>query len=167
MSNLDDKTHGRKRTFIGIGLTSICLIICLIDWFQVSGSEYGIFYGVFADPQDFSGFAVGGPNYYQSINIWYFTIIICLIIYMVGVLLGRSLPAVIARGLALCIATFPFFNMLMYKLAVSDSSTRKDWLEPSIYLDFVCLILIATIIGTEIITYLSRKTVDFRLMRDI
>jgi Fe2+ transport system protein B len=124
-----------------------------------------MFYGVFADPPNFSGLAIGGPNYYQSINIWYFTIEICLVVYMVGMLLGRALPAVLVRILALCVSTFPFINMLMYKFPVRDSSSRKEWLETSIYLDCICLVFVAAIVGIEFIMYTSRKNDGIPLTR--
>ncbi len=154
MIDSDDNTRTQRLTAIAVGLAIVCLVICLTTWFQVSGYSYGMFYGVFSDSPA-SGFAIHAPDYYQSINSWYFFISVCLAVFLLGKLLGRSLLAVIVRVLAICISTFPFFNMLIYKFAVLSS--RKEWLETSIYMDCVCLILIASIVGIEILVYISHN----------
>jgi hypothetical protein len=102
---------------ITVGLAIVCFAVSLTDWFHVSGRKYGMFYGVFVNPPP-SGFSGDGPDYYQSINGWYFVISICLIVFLAGKLFGRSLPAAAARIFVLCVSVFPFVNMLKWKYLV-------------------------------------------------
>lgn len=149
-----------------MGLAVVSLVVCLTDWFHVSGSEYGMFYGVFVDPPS-SGFSGDGPNYYQSINSWYFYISICLVLYLAGKFLGQSLPAVVARIFALCVAVFPFMNMLQWKYLVMTVELDYEWLETSIYLDWGCLIALVTIMFIEIITLISRNRISKKLLLEL
>lgn len=138
-----------------LGLAAICLATVLVAWYQLSKNHFGMFYGVFAEPPK-SGFSGIGFNHFQSINCWYFTIGICLVVYLAGRFLGGSITAVVIRLLALSISTYPFMNMLMYKFALGDLTRPYEWLEASVYLDIASLILMAAITGLEIIKYLSR-----------
>lgn len=149
--------------WLTVGLATICLAVCLTYWFRVSGSRYGMFYGVFVNPPP-SGFAVHGPNYYQSINSWYFVISLCLLVFVVGKLLGRSLPAVAARIFALCVAVFPFVNMLMYKYDVMTVELNYEWLKTSTYLDWACMIVMVSIMCIEIISLISRNRISKKFL---
>jgi hypothetical protein len=142
------------------GFGAICLVMVLVTWYQLSKNYYGMFYGVFAALPK-TGFSGVEFNHFQSINCWYFAVGTCLAVYLAGRFLGGSLAAVVVRLLALCISTYPFANMLMYKFANhkffnEDWYHRYEWIEASIYLDIACLVLMAVITGLEIIKYLSR-----------
>lgn len=158
------RTVQKKPWFSGLnavitGLGTICLAIVLVTWYQLSRNYYGMFYGVFAAPPK-TGFSGVEFNHFQSINCWYFTIAICLMVYLACRFLGGSLTAVVVRIVALCISTYPFANMLIYKFSNQnffneDWYYRYEWLEASVYLDIACLVLMAVITGLEMIKYLS------------
>lgn len=143
-------TRARMLNILTGVLVMVCLAVCLMDWFQVSGRRYGMFYGVIVDPPP-SGFAVHGPNYYQSINTWYFIISICTIVFFAARLLGSAVASVGARILTLCVAVISFVNMLSYKYDVMTVKLPYEWLEISIYLDWWCLITMAIVMCLEMI----------------
>lgn len=163
MNDCDDNLRKRMLDALTLGLAIVCFAVCLTDWFQVSGGRYGMFYGVFVDPPP-SGFSADGPNYFQSVNSWYFFISICLLLFLAGKLFGRSFPAVIVRIFTLCVAVFPFLNMLTYKYDVMTVELHYEWLEISIYLDWACLIAMTGIMFIETISLISRNRIFKKLL---
>ena len=123
-------------------------------WANVSGNEYGLFYGVFSDPP-FTGMVAHGPNYYQSINTWYFWISICL----VGCLTTKFLrESIILRGTCVLLLLFVLIStweMLQYKRHVSDIARGSfyhsyPWLESSIYWDWSLLFATVVLLVIEV-----------------
>ena len=137
-------------------LTIVAVALCLIDWFQVSGYKYGYFYGVFKDPP-MNGFSADGPNYYQSINTWYFVISLCLLVFLSGKIARWAVASNIICIVALCVSIFPFWNMLDFKTDVLSRFNSYNWLSISIYLDWFCLVAIITLLFFEILLMISNK----------
>ena len=140
----------RKLGWLPAVLAAVCIGICFLNWSRLSGLKYGYFYGVFADPPS-NGFSIGGPNHFQSMNVWYVVIITCLIIYVFGRFLGSRLGGPVIRLTALCVTVFPYYNMLDYKFYIRDIWNRYDWLENSFYLDIGCAAVIVGLLGTELL----------------
>jgi len=137
--------------WLTVSLATTSIALSFLNWTLLTGREYGHFYGVFSDPPTY-GFAAHGPNYYQSINIWYIKIILCFVAYLSMRYLGSTIHGLVIRVLALCVAVYPFFNMLFFKYGVLDITDRYAWLRNSVYLDWFCLTAIGFIIGFEIIS---------------
>ena len=157
---MNEVRERRTRLQIPVFLAVVCVCVSLLSWTLVSGLKYGPFYGVFSDPPS-SGFAVHGPNYYQSMNIWYLVITLCFAAYVV-LATREGIDGFILRIAVLCIAVYPFFNMLSFKYDVIVNSGLRDytWLQNSIYTDVFCLVSIVSIMTIEIFHVLrpSRQT---------
>lgn len=138
----------------GVGLTmliaTVCIVLCFLNWTWLSGLEYGYFYGVFSDPPTY-GLAAHGPNYFQSMNIWYLVIILCFLVYLAASF-RQATDGFVIRIAALCVAIYPYFNMLSFKYDVIVNSGRRDysWLQNSIYVDVFCLVAIVVLMCIEI-----------------
>lgn len=139
------------------------LAVCVLNWSELSGLEYGYFYGVFANPPS-SGFSGDSPNYFQSINIWYFVIVICLLIYLIAKLLKPPVVSLILCISALSVSVFPLWNMLGFKYEVLEMhSPYYPWLSNSIQLDVLCAAAISITIFIEVILFISRTPAPSRL----
>jgi hypothetical protein len=148
-----------RRSQVGptILIATLCIALCLLNWTWLSGLEYGYFYGVFSDPP-MNGFAVHGPNYYQSMNIWYLTITVCFTACVVFAV-RRELDGFILRMAALCIAIYPYFKLLDFKYDVLVNSGRRDysWLQNSLYIDGFCVLSVFILLCVEIMRIRSAR----------
>lgn len=140
----------RFSRWLPLALAVTCIGLCFLNWSRLSGLEYGYFYGVFSDPPT-NGFAAHGPNHFQSINIWYVIIIVCLSLYVVGHYLRSLRGASVIKLLALCVTVFPYYNMLDYKFYLRDRWSRYDWLESSFYIDIGCSLVLLGLLAIEIL----------------
>jgi hypothetical protein len=133
-----------------VPITTACLLLSFLNWTWLSGTEYGYFYGVFSNPPT-SGFAVDGPNYYQSMNVWYLLITSS---FLVAIAAGfsRTIGGFVLRIATLSAATYPFINILYFKYDVIVNSGRHDytWLQNSTYFDIFCLTAIVVLMYIEI-----------------
>lgn len=143
-----------KKTSIAI--SAVSLTVSLFMWAQLTGFEYGFFYGVFHDPPQI-GFAAHGPNYYQSLNIWYFSIAICLTFVVTAKVFRHSITSGVLCILVLAFVTISTWNMTEYKqtvLAVRGNSffwfDAYPWLNSSIYSDWFCIFAFGVLLVLEI-----------------
>ena len=132
-----------KRISIIAALVSIAVSVFM--WAQLSGIEYGFFYGVFQEPPTY-GFAAHGPNYYQSLNIWYLTISICLGFVLITQFFKPTVAGSFLRILILAFGAISTWNMIEFKKFVlgirEDSFVWFDpypWLGSSIFSDWFCI----------------------------
>jgi hypothetical protein len=132
---------------ISVTLGSFSLAACFLIWGLLSGFEMGYFYGVFQDPPS-NGFGAHGPNFFQSINIWYFIIGVGFCIYIIG----ESIKPLVASSavciLSLIVSIYPYWDMLSFKkeiLSMQDKFSYDYWLNNSIYFDW-CLLFTSIIL---------------------
>src|SRR5688500_15168074 len=129
---------------LSIAFSFFGLVTCLYIWGQLSGFEKGYFYGVFytkqPDPNIIGSYF--GSDIFEHINNWYFTITFGFSVYMIGKCLKSMMLSSIVCIVSLCIALYPFFDMLVYK--TTDHYGIKQWVNNSIYFD--CFLLFTVII---------------------
>ena len=149
-STLNSMSVRRSGAVLAVFIAAACMFLCFLNWTLLSGLEYGYFYGVFRDPPT-SGLVAHGPNYYQSMNVWYLVITLSFLVY-VAARFRQTLYGFVMRVAALCVAIYPFFNMLYYKYDVMVISQKRDVsrLQNSIYVDVFCLVSIVVLVGFEI-----------------
>ena len=135
-------------TAIAISLLSVSIFF----WAQLSGLERGFFYGVFEDPPN-QGFAADGPNYYQSLNVFYFWMSVCVGICLSASFVKNKFIRVVCI-LLLAFVTISTWNNLEYKNAVvalrSGFYFPYPWLKTSIYFDWYCLLAAAALLFIEV-----------------
>lgn len=144
----------------------ILLGLCLLVWGKVSGFEKGFFYGVFQDPPSFSSpsglsFSGGGPDFFQTINCWYFLIAACLSIYIIATFLKPMIVSCVICLLSLTIAAYPFwdsFNLKYGIIAMKANFPYDYWLKISVYFDWFCLIGIMILMLIQFISLISNKS---------
>jgi hypothetical protein len=147
-----------------IAIAAVSLVVSIFMWAQLSGIEYGFFYGVFQDPPN-SGFAAHGPNYYQSLNIWYFWISLCLSIVIIAKFFRHTIIGGVISILLLAFSAISTWNMTEYKQLVievrGDSFALYNpypWLNSSIYFDWLLLFAFIVLLVIEISTMRAEKT---------
>ena len=141
---------------VSIAIAAVSLAAALFLWAQLSGFEYGFFYGVFADPPN-NGFAAHGPNYYQSLNIWYFWVSLCLSVVLIVKFFKHTIIGGVFSILLLAFSAISIWNLTEFKKMVID--VRGDsfawynpypWLERSLYFDWFCLSSLIVLLVIEI-----------------
>lgn len=149
-STLSELRLRRSGVQLPVFIGAACVGLSVLNWTLLSGLDYGPFYGVFMDPPS-TGFSADGPNYYQSLNLWYLMITLCFAAY-IAFSRRSEIDGFILRVAALCLAIYPFFNMLSFKYDVIVNSGRLDyrWLQNSIYVDVFCLASIVVLMTIEI-----------------
>jgi hypothetical protein len=143
-----------KKTSIAI--SAVSLAVSIFMWAQLSGIEYGFFYGVFREPPSRGiSFSGGGWNHFQSLNVWYFWIALVLCGNLVMKLFRQS---AVGNGICIVLLTFLIiwlWDMNTYKshlaaFPVGFYSTPYPWLKASIYSDWFCLFAIVTLLIIEV-----------------
>lgn len=144
---------------ISIALALVSLAACLFIWGQLSGFEKGYFYEVFLSPPS-TGFSSSGPNFFQSINQWYFIIAIGFFIYSIGKFLKSLVLSTIICILSLSAGLYPFWDMISYKrevLAMKTKFSYDYWLNNSIYFDWFILFAAIILIFVQVTLFITRK----------
>ena len=143
-----------KKTSIAI--SAVLLAVSIFMWAQLSGFEYGFFYGVFQNPPS-RGFAEhGAPNYYQSLNGWYLSICVCLSFVLITKFFRYRVASGVISILLLAFITISAWNMIDYKTYILPSShsylwsDRDWWLTSSIYIDWFCIFAFVVLLVIEI-----------------
>lgn len=151
---------------IPISLALFSVGICLFIWGQVSGLEKGYFYGVFQSPP-YTGVIAHGPNFFQSINIWYFIIAVGFCIYIVGKFLKSRTASNAICMLSLSVGIYPYWNMFSYKnevLAMKTKFSYEYWLNNSIYFDWFLLFAVTILMIMQVNSIMTRK-VDMEIFK--
>jgi hypothetical protein len=144
---------------ISISLALFSIGICLFIWGQVSGLEKGYFYGVFQSPP-YTGIIAHGPNFFQSINIWYFIIAVGFCVYIVGKFLKSWTASNSVCILSLCAGIYPYWDMFSYKkevLAMKTKFSYEYWLNNSIYFDWFLLFAAIILMIVQVNLIMTRK----------
>jgi hypothetical protein len=148
-------------------LATAVIVLSILSWTLLSGPERGFLYGVFIDPPN-SGFAAHGPNYFQSVNIWYFMITAFFVGYC-SFISWERIDGLILRMVALVISTYPLINMLLFKYDVivnSGVANNYKWLQNSVYTDIFSLIMIVVLIALEMKRFLRSEERSQLFLRD-
>lgn len=138
-------------------IAAVSLVVSIFMWAQLSGFEYGFFYGVFQNPPN-NGFSADGPNYYQSLNIWYFWVSLCLSVVIIAKFFRHAIIGGVICIPLLAFSTVSIWNMTEFKKLVievrGDSFTWFDpypWLNSSLYSDWFCLFALIILLVFEIL----------------
>lgn len=137
---------------------------CVIFWGLVSGFERGYFYGVFHNPPPTPGIAVHGPNFFQQINIWYFTVFVGLCGYIFGKLFKPLVVSTVICVFSLSVALYPFWDMYFYKrevLEIDYPFSYTYWLRVSTYFDWLMICTVIALMLFQILLTLRSKA-DFQ-----
>lgn len=137
----------------------ILLGLCMLVWGKLSGFEKGYFYGVFQNPPH-TGFSGDGPNFFQTVNCWYFLISVCLIIYIIAIFLKPLIVSSFVCLSSLSVAIYPFWDSFSIKygiLAMESKFSYDYWLKISVYIDWFCLIGIIILMLIQFTSVISNK----------
>jgi hypothetical protein len=148
---------GNRLRTASLAIVAVSLAVSMFMWAHLSGFEYGFFYGVFRNPPS-DGFAAHGPNYYQSLNAWYFSISLCLSFVMTAKFFRHTIVSGVLCILLLAFITVSTGEMIEYKNLViaglpGYSSLWFDpypWLNSSIYFDGFCIFAFVVLLVIEI-----------------
>ncbi len=140
----------------------ILLGLCLFIWGKVSGFEEGFFYGVFRPPPP-TRFSADGPNFYQTVNCWYFLIAVCLSIYIIATFLKPLALSCVICLFSLAVAVYPFWHSFKFKYGILEMKANFPydyWLKISVYFDWFCLVGIMILMLIQFISIISNRLED-------